>query len=360
MLERMRMADALGTVLALTLGAGACAGREKFVTVLGPGVVNNPANRSLRFDLLKFGLDSFCREMLSRGLGLKLRDDEPVLGRFFADSCSSQVIDEDTRKSLVVQFSGKGYAWLGPGVGKVGFRAGSVVEYSPDFQLHEGALYVYFRTRNVDSSSFETQLIESGAAQSMVSLLGWAVPANEAGGRVVKSQLERGFTVIRYGSEGETDFGLGFVPKGQKPWKPFDVQASHKLTLANDRSEVHSGQQDYLGGFQVTAKEQALSLTIAVDGTPALDLLVVNKAYADMMLGRFVGTAGPAPLPGAALVDEPITAGQLYKRTIPVPPGVYYLVLDNSAVAGRTPPSAAPGDDRAGKVDYLVQLGDRP
>jgi hypothetical protein len=337
-----------------------CGNQQSLVSVLGPGVINDPANRSLRFDLLKFGLDSFCQEMLERGTGLKLSDGEPTLGRFFADTCSSQILDEDERKSLVVQFAGKGYAWLGPGVGRIGFRTQNVVEYAPDFLLHEGALYVYFRPRNIDASSFETLLVESGAAQAAVSLLGLSVPANQAGARVVKSQLERGFTVIRYNTDGQTEFGLGYVPKGQKPWQPFRVEFSEKVTLADDRSEVHAAQQEFLGGFRVTPKGQALYLTMSLDGAPGLDLEVIPKGYADVMLSRYTGNAGPAQLPGPALFDEPVVAGQLYKRYVPVPPGIYYLVLDNSAAVGRTPPSAAAGDDRAGKVDYLVQLGETP
>ncbi len=337
-----------------------CSGSQSFVNVLGPGVINDPANRSLRFDLLKFGLTSFCQEMLERGTGLKLRDGEPVLGRFFADTCSSQVIDDDARKSLVVQFAGKGYAWLGPAVGRVGFRTQCVVEYVPDFQLNQGALYVYFRPRNIDASSFETLLVESGAAQAVVSVFGLSVPANQAGARVVKSQLERGFTVIRYGSDGATDFGLGYVPKGQKPGQPFRVEYSDKLILANDRTEVHTNQQDYLGGFRVSGKGKALYLTMVLDGAPGIDLEVISKGYADVMLSRYTANPGPAALPGPPLLEEPVVAGQPYKRYVPVPPGTYYLLLDNSAAVGRMPPSAAAGDDRAGKVDYLVQLGDSP
>lgn len=344
----------------LLVGLAGCGSKEKFVTVLGPGVVNNPGNRSLRFDLLKYGLDSFCREMLEVGAGLRLRDNEPLLGRFFADTCSSTVLDEESRKSLVVQFSGKGYAFFGPEVGRIGFRTASVVEYSPDFQLHEGALYVYFRPRNIDSSSFETLLVESSLAGATVNLLGLEVPMREAGARVVRSQLERGLTVIRYSEAGETDFGLGYVPRGQKPFHPYQVLVSDKLTLANDRTEVHPGQQDYLGGFRVTEKDQALYLTMTLDGAPALDVALVPKGYADVMLSRYAGQPGAAPLAGPPLFGETMLAGQAYRRAIPLPPGVYFLVLDNSSSFGKAPASARAGEDRAGKVDYLVQLGDRP
>src|SRR5688572_17032416 len=85
-------AGSLGCPKSETLGASA-------VTILGSGVVNNPSNKSLRFDILKFGLERFCFEMLRRGAPLKMADDQPVIGRFFAESCTSQVIDDESRKS---------------------------------------------------------------------------------------------------------------------------------------------------------------------------------------------------------------------------------------------------------------------
>ena len=57
-------------------------------------------------------------------------------------------------------------------------------------------------------------------------------------------------------------------------------------------------------------------------------------------------------------MDEPIIQGQLFKRFVPLPKGFYYLVLDHSAPVGRTVPPAQVGDDRAAKLDYVVQLGD--
>src|SRR5262245_58470086 len=128
---------------------GGCPSKESIgmssMAILGSGVVNDPSNRSLRFDLLKFGLDRFCEEMLKGGAPLKLADDQPVTGRFFAASCQSQILDEEARKSFIVQFQGKGYVWGNP-VGRICFTAAGLVEYATDFQRHEGALYVYFRS----------------------------------------------------------------------------------------------------------------------------------------------------------------------------------------------------------------------
>lgn len=349
-------------LVCLAFGASGCPSRESLgasaLTVLGPGIVNNPANKSLRFDVLKFGLEQFCFEMLRRGAPLKMSDDQPVIGRFFAESCQSQVIDDESRKSFVVQYMGKGYAWLaamGMG-GRVGFTSTGLIEYAPDFQLHEGAMYVYFRPRRIDATSFQTLMIDN----TFLSLGARMFNADEAGRRIVTGQLQRGFTVIRYGDNGETDFGMGYVPKGQRPFKPFVVKNSEKVQLANDRTEVHTKQLDFIGGFEVKDDDQALFLTLSLDGAPAADVFVIPKGIADPMIDRYVRQSGPAPLPAPPLLDEPLLAGQLWQRYLPLPKGLYYLVLDNSAELGRTQPPAQQGDDRAAKVDYLVQLGDRP
>src|SRR4051812_24586773 len=138
---------------ALSLGVLGCASRDSLgvgaISVLGAGVVNDPSNKTLRFDILKFGLDSFCAEMLKGGAPLKFGDDEPVVGRFFADSCQSQVLDDDTHKSFVVQYTGRGYAWTNV-THRIAFSSRGVVEYQTDFQLHGGAMYVYFRPRVID------------------------------------------------------------------------------------------------------------------------------------------------------------------------------------------------------------------
>jgi hypothetical protein len=348
---------------ALLLGAASlsgCPSREKLGTsalaVLGPGVVNNPANRSLRFDILKFGLDRFCFEMTRRGAPLKLSDDQPVLGRFFADSCQQQVLDDETRKSLVVRYSGKGWGWTNLS-GRIGFHSAGLIEYSPDFQLHEGAMYVYFRPRKIDATSFETRMVESGVARVGMAVTG--LDPNQLGKQIVESQLRRGFTVIRYDSEGETDFGLGIVPTGQKPFKPFTIQSSEHVALSNDRTEVHTNQQDFIGGFEVTDDDQALYLTYLLDGAPAVDVFVVPKHVGDQMIEQYVTRPGPASLIAPPQLDEALAAGSVWKRFVPLTKGFYYVVVDHSSVAGRTSPPANQGD-RAAKVDYLVQLGERP
>src|SRR4051812_32799136 len=326
---QMLFSASLTALFALSAVSGCASTSSRTVSVLGAGVVNEPSNKSLRFDILKFGLSTFCAELLKGGAPLKFADDEPVVGRFFADSCDSQVLDDEAHKSFVVQYTGKGYAWTNL-TQRLGFSSRGVVEYATDFQLHDGAMYVYFRPRLIDGAAFQTTLVESLLAQGGLAIAG--VNANQLGKHIVESQLRRGFTVIRKDSTGSTDFALGIVPPGEEPFKPFQVKRTEKQILANDRTEVHIGQQDYVGAFEVTDSNQALYLTVAVAGAPHADLLVVDKLTGDKLLDGYLPAAGGAALPGPALLDDTASQnGGLWQRFVNVEPGRYYLVIDNSA-----------------------------
>ena len=130
-------------VLLLPLLFGGCGNQESLgisaLSVVSAGVVNDPANKSLRFDLLKFGLERFCAEMQRRGAPLKLSDNEPVVGRFFADSCQSRVLDQEKRQSVIESYSGKGYGWTNL-TGRLGFTSSGSVEYAADFQQQADAM----------------------------------------------------------------------------------------------------------------------------------------------------------------------------------------------------------------------------
>ncbi|HET9959601.1 MAG TPA: hypothetical protein VFQ61_34150 [Polyangiaceae bacterium] len=351
---KLRSAASLALIAA---SLTACPSREsvgsRSVTILGSGVVNDPKNKSLRFDLLRFGLDSFCGQMQAQGLALKMSDDEPVMGRFYATACNTQVIDEEARKSFVVQYAGTGFVTSKDG-GRLGFSTTGLVEYAPDFLLKDGALYVYFRPRVVDASGFQTLLVESALANAALKLFG--VDANAFGKKVVDAQLRRGLTVIRYNENGETDYGVGFIPLGQKPYHPFSVETEDKRVLLNERTEVHTAQQDFLGPFSVDADDQALYLTAKLEGTAALDVLLIPEATGRSMLNTFTRNAGPVAMSGGALLDEALPRGLLWKRFVPVPKGKYFVVLDHSGALGRTTPSPGP----SGRVDVLVLLGDKP
>lgn len=357
----MRSSSRLLFSLLLVPLLGGCPSQERLgfdtMAILGEGVINDPANKSLRFDLLKFGLDQFCVEMQRRGAPLKLRDGEPVLGRFFAEMCNAQIIDNEHYQSFIVRFAGRGYGWTNVSK-RLGFTTSGSIEYAPDFQLHDDAMYVYFRPRNINAASFATTLVEAPLLQTGLQLA--QINADELGRNMVLSQLQRGFTVIRYTRRGETDYAAGLISPGQRPFRPFNVVRSEKLTLDNDRTEVHSGQQDFVGGFHVADEDQALYITLSIDGAPGIDAFIVPEGGGDVMLAGYTTRPGPVALLSQPLTDEVVARGSIFQRTVRVPRGTYYLMLDHSAGVGRTAPPAQLLDDRAATVDYLVQLGDAP
>lgn len=327
------------------------------MSLVGQGIVNDPKNRSLRFDLLKFGLESFCTEMKKRGVALKLSDEHPVMGRFFAKDCQSEVIDDEQRKSLMLRFTGQGYAWTNV-TGRIGFDVVALVEYATDFQLGpDQALYVYFRPRNVQATTYQTKMVESKQAQGAMVLA--SVDPNRIGKQILSAQLERGFTVIRRDDRGETEYGLGVIAVGAEPFKPFRV-VSDKQTLANDRTELHLGQQDLVSGFEIKGSGRALTLTASIDGTTAVDVFLVSDSEGQQLLDRYVAQPGPIGLLAPPQLDDSIPYGTLWQRTVTLPEGNYQLLFDNTSNLGRTVPPQNLGDDRAAKIDYLVQVGDAP
>jgi hypothetical protein len=209
----------------------------------------------------------------------------------------------------------------------------------------------------VDSIAFSTTLIESSIANTGAVLTG--VQPDQVGQNIVQSQLKRGFTVMRWGESGDTEFALGVVAPGQRPFHPFVVVASEWQTLDNDRTELHSGQQDYIGGFTVEEEGQALYLTLTLDGAAEVDVLLLPKAAADGLLLNYTTQRGPA-VPTQSAYGAVLTAGTTLKQAMPVPPGSYSLLIDHSTAVGRAAPPPTLLDDRAARVDYLVQVGDRP
>lgn len=337
--------------------SSACGGREGLgvsaLSVVSAGVINDPANKTLRFDLLEYGMERFCTEMKRRGAPIKLSDYEPVLGRFFADTCHTQIIDHPDRQSVVLSYSGKGYCWTNV-TGRLGFASAGVLEYAVDFQRHGDSMYIYFRPRSVGGASFKTLLIESALAQVGLGLSG--IDAEAMGKDVITRQLERGFTVIRYSERGEVELGPGLIPPGQRPFKPYQIKHSEKLTLDNDRTELHPGQQDFIGGVTVAGSDQRLTLTLSLDGAPAVDVFVVPDLDGQMLTQAYVTQAGGARLSRAPLLDAELRSGPPLKLEVNAPPGNYYLVLDHSTSMGRSSPAVG---ERAAKVDYLVQVGER-
>jgi hypothetical protein len=99
---------ALGLALCLALLGATCG--QSTLGIL-PGVVNDPGNLSLRRAILGYATRRLCGEMQKRNVPLRLRDEDPVTGRFYPTSCVAQ---ELANGHLLVQFGGSGFAWTKP------------------------------------------------------------------------------------------------------------------------------------------------------------------------------------------------------------------------------------------------------
>ena len=347
-------------LLALASTLAGCVSKQSLgtssVTLLGPGVINDPKNKSLRVDILKFGLGSFCSEMMTRGVALKVSEDHPVAGRFFARDCKSDILDDDSKPTFNVKFSGSGYVWANV-TRRVGFEILGAVELLPDFQIAEDkSMYVYFRSRKVETTQMKVTLVESNAVRAVTNLT--HIDADRVAREVFEAQVGRGFTVIRANESGQIDYSVGLLPVGKRPFHPFTV-SSESPVVANERTEVHSDQQDYLGGLVVDGNDKALSIVLLVDGAPSVNYAVISGTAATQMVDRYVRVAGVTAFAEPPRFTQNVPYGALYRQTVPVPAGNYVLLLEHAGGPGRADSSRL-SDDRAAKVDYFVEVVDAP
>ncbi|MCL2822451.1 MAG: hypothetical protein FWD57_00495 [Polyangiaceae bacterium] len=342
----------LGVILAISVsGCLGCTMAGQKALGLMPGVVNDPGNRSLRRSILGFGLDEFCKQLVNTGAPLRMRDDEPVVGRFFARSCSSSELDSG---DVFVQLDGIAYTWTNASQ-RVALEVSAAIQYNQDFLMHGSTMYAYFRTRNIAYQNTRLTLVE----QSAVLGVGIAPIADDVAPQMMRNQLERGFTVIR-DSDASVEFSLGVVELGERPNKPYEVRNDGKLTLMNERSEIRGNQLDFLGPFAVPSNGQALFITMTVEGTTVVDAMVVDKMVGDQWLDLFVRNRGVPQPPLPPLVSEVVPSGEKWQKTVRVSKGFYYVVIDNSAVVGAAMPPRGGTIPPAALVSVVVQVGSAP
>jgi hypothetical protein len=358
----------LGMVLALSFLGASCG--QGTLGIL-PGVVNDPKNLSLRKAILGYGTGRMCSEMMKRSIPLKLREEDPIIGRFYATSCSTQDL---ANNHVLIQFAGYGYAWTNL-TKRMTFDAGGAVEYDQDFLMDGSTMYIYFRQQSTTAASFNVGVIELPATNVIGGLGGQSTQsfANTFGTQILKSEIARGFTVIR-DDGGSVLFGLGVVEKGKRPKTPYPykIQPSGNAILANERTEVHQEQRDFAGPFEVDADGKGLTLSVSVDGAPTIDVLVIPRATGQEWLHTYTHVIKTTPPPGPPMLDDTVsvipqavveargTGAPVWRRTLRVPQGEYYVVFDNTSTAGRSSPPNYAGDDRAALVSYAVEVGDPP
>ncbi len=328
-----------------------------------PGVVNDPANRTLRREILGFGTASLCKELLKRSVPLKLRDDDPATGRFFPRQCKIETLENG---DLYVQFAGVGYAWSNV-TKRLSFTASAAIQYEQDFRLDGSTMYIYFQPAATTAKKFELKMVEQQAMPTtpIAPLFPGNSPQafmNQVGEGLLAREIGRGFTVIRE-SDGSALFGVGLIPVGQRPQAPYERRNDDRLLYVNEAVEIHQEQRDYAGPFEIPDKGMALYLTVGLTGTAAIDLLVLPRQPGDAWIESYVSAPQAGPPPAPPVFSETVTAdatGRPLKRMVRLPKGSFYIVLDNTASAGPTSPAQTALDDRAALVSVGVELGDAP
>jgi hypothetical protein len=350
MLSPMRAFLVASMACAVALGC-----RATTVCKLG-GPINDPSNRTLRRNILSYGLSQFCQQMLTRNAPLKLAPDAPVIGRFYAQHCQQQILDNG---DLWVQFDGMGYAFTNLSR-KVTFTNASSIQYDQDFRCaDDNSIYAYFDPRRVSPPNFHVLQIEQPMANLMQN---WIQPfADNFGNQMVTGQLAQGITVIQ-SDDGTTDFDVGHLPLGRRPNHPFNIHGKDRVTVESLRTQVYANERDFIGPIVVEGSGRAIYMMMQLDGQQAVDVMLIPKAQGDAALQAYVNFGPVGPLPYPPMMSDVLQYGMQYQRAVPVPAGMYYVVIDNTGTAGQAaPPATAPfGASPAAVINYAIQMGDAP
>lgn len=321
------------------------------------GPINDSSNRTLRRSIMSFGLGQFCQQMVARNAPLKLAADAPLIGRFYPQHCFQQVLDNG---DLWVHLDGIGYAFINP-ARKVGFFSAATVQYNEDFKCaDDNSIYAYFDTRTITQSAFDLRSIEQPVA-SLVQ--GWVKPfADSFGQQMVSGKIAQGFTVIQ-GDDGSVDFDLGHLALGTRPIHPMQMHGSNRQLWESQRTQVHTGERDYVGPIVIADSGRAIYLSMQLDGPATVSVQLVTKIDGDASLDGYVRGAPNTVLSNAPRFSDVLGYAAPYQRAIPVSSGMYYLVIDNSTPPS-VPMSALPAQlgliDAAVVVSYAIEIGDAP
>ncbi|MDB4945751.1 MAG: hypothetical protein JWP97_5285 [Labilithrix sp.] len=301
-----------------------------------------------------FGASKICPEMLKRGLPLKVPQlGAASVGRFFPGSCNVQV--DDARKAIVMTVTGTGYVTL-PVARRVGVSVGITAEYLPDFRLESDAMYVWGRFNRF---VVDPQIRIVGVENPIVSLA-TRTPVGDVATTIANgllaSEIGKGFTVVR--QEDGDDFALGHLDPPAKPARQFHGGKGH-VVLGSDVTQVHGASRDFLGPFEVADGNAALYFRVRVDGTPML-YTVVDRSVGEPWRRSYEQVEAVSAPPGSVVSKGALSVGES-SLAFPVPPGSYYVVLENPAAAPLAPfgvPLPAM-NEQVGTVGYSVEVGDR-
>jgi hypothetical protein len=306
-----------------------------------------------------FGAERMCPEMLKRSAPLRLTNGGHVIGRLFPTACQHHI--DEQRRTVSLEFTGTGYAWT-PIAGRVGFSTHAGVEYRADFSLQDDSMYVWARTERLlfapefRVGSIENRLVDWAQNQSPVGYL-----TNTFGAQITSSQLLSGFTVVR-SSEGDA-FALGILLPPERPRQPFGSGGEGRWLVDADTAEVRVEQIDFLGPIVVEDSGQSLYFKYALTG-PQAEALLWSRADADAWRERLQMGTPLAPPPTPAILGFALAPGAPQEQRVPLPPGQYVLVIDNSSRVGRVNPPWNPLLNAVGAnpvvLSYRLELGETP
>ncbi len=338
-----------------------CAAALVALSALACGLFRGAVNDSpsLRWWLFSnFGASRLCPEMLKRSAPLRLQSGGNVIGRLFPIACQQHV--DEQRQTVSLEFTGSGYAWT-PIAGRVGFSAHAGVEYRADFSLQSDAMYVWARAQRLlfapefRVGSIENPLVDWAQKQSPVGYL-----TNTFGAQVASSQLLSGFTVVR--TEAGDAFSLGILLPPERPRQPFGAGGDGRLLVDADTAEIRAEQVDFLGPIVVEESGQALYFKYSATG-PVAEALLWSRADADAWRERLQSGAALGPPPAPASLGFMLASGLTEEQRVPLPPGQYVLVIDNSSRVGRINPPWNPLNAVGANplvLSYRLELGEAP
>jgi hypothetical protein len=311
---------------------------------------------SLRWWAFKtYGADRICPEILKASVPLKLGGDgSPTIGRYYPTSCSTSINEE--KHTVVVNIGGGGYAYMQPAK-RVGFTLNVSPEYAFDFFMHDEGNWVWGKLSRVAAGP---DFRMTNAENKMVDLATGLTPAGGAanlfGSQIVSGFLSKGFTVVE--SDAGKEFSLGILPPGKHPFRPIEVDSSDEtFTFTNETVDIYANQQDFLGPFEIADEDQRLSFKGTLAGG-AVDFVIVSKQTGDAWRQSYQSGALISGAPGPIMGQSLVQAGP-FTRKFELKPGLYYVVVDNSAAAGQASPLLAmpnPLFDPSVRLTYLAQL----
>jgi hypothetical protein len=273
-----------------------------------------------------------CPEMLKRSVPLKLNPTGNTVGRFFPNRCHYEVNGQS--RTVTLHFTGTGYAWT-PMAGRVGFLADSSVEYAMDWRkAKKRHTYVWGRlVRIVYGPNFQVGGVENKAVDWATHGTPVGYLVQNFGQQIVSSQLAQGFTVVHHPRQGDL-FCAGILQPPQLPPTPFNTSKGKRFVFANETTEIHHGQVDFLGPFEIVKPDQTLLLRLRHASGPRIEAIIYPAGPADAWREGLQKGAPLAPPPVAPITGFPIDPNTEQYQRIKLNPGLYYVVIDNSSSVG--------------------------